>query len=209
MISASQSVNELSFSQILNVPSSPSDEPAEPPSNSDADFASQIEAYLRANNYTPDVSATNNAPPNFETLRPASAQSHTTSEYSFSSTDVDTDSVMSDSNPVLQPTHEHASDLGFGGINLGVGASTSSPHHFWVNANPTQTDQGGTHPQGIKRESGWERSRTVAPDSISPPDLASSGAQQGGGLVSEDESARNARLERESFDRQHSDRACH
>lgn len=181
----------MTFSQILNIPSSPPD-----PSNTDQEIASQIQAIIGNNNAAPFTQT--NHHDNFEPFRPSSAHSHSASEYSYSSTDVDNDSVMSENSYALQPTNDHATDLGFGGMNLSMNDTNHTTNHFWMGANQNQSVSAGGQANGVKREAEWERLGTVAPNSVSPPEQSSSGRVASGSPEKEDDSSRAAKLERES-----------
>lgn len=166
-----------------------------------------MQAYLDFNNLNP-ANGTGQIPASdLDLFRPASAHSHSASEWGtehsgYSSTDVDTDSVMSDANPGLQPANDRIADLGFGGMNLEVSHNnpeTTSPHHFWLTGQESQTRRNNGNPlHSIKDEADWARSRTVAPDSVSPPGGASSTGARMYSQGPEDETSRQARLERES-----------
>lgn len=187
----------MSFSQLLNIPSSPPDS-----SSTDQDIASQIQAIIGNDNTAP-FPQTNHRDA-FEPFRPSSAHSHThshsASEYSYSSTDIDTDSVMSENSFALQPSNDNATDLGFGGMNLSMNDNNANTttNHFWMDANHNQAAAGGIQVNGVKREAEWERLGTVAPNSVSPPEQSSSGRVASGSPGNEDDSSRAAKLERKS-----------
>jgi hypothetical protein len=184
----------LSFSGILQFPSSPptqANELFEPELNQqNLDITSQFESQF------PHPSSYNHFG-NIDNFRPSSAQSHNTSnsEYSFSSTDVDNDSVMSESNPQPQARNAHL------GVDLGaLDMSAGQPGHgqnFWNYrqqlGQDTQPSNGRTlMPDAIENEL-----RTVAPDSVSPRDgVSSTGPMRG---QSEDPIAKMKQIERESF----------
>jgi hypothetical protein len=183
----------LSFSGILNFPSSPpsqANELFEPELNQqNLDITSQFESQF------PHPSSYNHFG-NIDDFRPSSAQSHNTSnsEYSFSSTDVDNDSVMSESNPQPQARNAHLG-VDLGALDMSPGQSGLG-QNFWNYrqqlGQDTQSSNGRTlMPDAIENEL-----RTVAPDSVSPRDgVSSTGPMRG---QSEDPIAKMKQIERES-----------
>jgi hypothetical protein len=186
---SSQPVRELTFSQILN--DSPSSPPAED-GPSDAEIMSQFHAQYPSD----DVHHQHRRHPQ-EEFRPSSAQSHTTSasEWSFSSTDVDNDSVMSDAGPQL-----HARNDQLQGIDLGVmdmEAGSSNQQSYWITPAANASGSQGSNTGAVKTEANWDELRTIAPDSLSPQDANSATGPIRG--QSEDPASRINRLERESL----------
>lgn len=116
-----------------------------------------------------------------EPFRPSSAQSYSRSEYSgFSETDVDTDSVMSETSFSLQPNNDNVTDLGLGAMGL-----SSAPNQFWMEHNHTQAVAGGgAFRNGVK----LEPQGTVAPNSVSPSEQSNS-ARVASGSPEKDHSA--------------------
>lgn len=183
----------LSFSGILNFPSSPpsqTNELFEPELNQqNVDITSQFESQF------PPSSSYNHFG-NFDNFRPSSAQSHntSTSEYSLSSTDIDNDSVMSDSNPQPQARNAHLG-VDLGALDMSAGQTGQGQNLWNFRQQPgqdTQTSNGRT----LMPDAGGDGLRTVAPDSVSPRDGASSTGPMRG--QSEDPVAKMKQIERES-----------
>ena len=179
----------LSFSALLNIPSSPPSQVGQSfqpeLDQQNGDINSQFELQFPPSNHFG----------NFDNFRPSSAQSHNTnhSEYSFSSTDIDSDSVMSESNPQLQARNPHL------GVDLGaLDMSAGQPGHGQNYWNPqlgqdTQSSDGRT----LMPDFTSDELRTVAPDSVSPQDGRSSTGPMRG--QSEDPVARLKQIERKSM----------
>lgn len=162
-------------------------------SHLDPEIVAQMQAII-ANDSTAPYSATYTTH-DFDNFRPSSAQSHSASEYSFSSTDVDNDSVMSENIAAPQPNQDRAPDFGFGGMNLSLNNGTATTNHFWMDHSHNQvTRNGGIN--GVKRDLEWEGMGTVAPDSVSPPDQSGSAQAPSASPEKEDTLSREARLER-------------
>lgn len=197
---SSQPLPEMSFSQLLNIPSSPPGPSTALEDAPDQEMVSRIQAIIGQSNSAPYTQTQDHE--NFEIFRPSSAHSHSASEFSYSSTDVDNDSVMSENSFSLQPTNDPATDLGFGGMNLSThnaNTAATTTNHFWMDSSHNQAVSGGGLSNGVKREAEWERLRTVAPNSVSPPEQTSSGRTASGSPEKEDDQSRAAKLERESI----------
>jgi len=184
----------LSFSGILNFPSSPpsqANELFEPELNQqNLDITSQFESQF------PHPSSYNHFG-NIDNFRPSSAQSHNTSnsEYSFSSTDVDNDSVMSDSNPQPQARNAHL------GVDLGAldmsARQSGLGQNFWNYHQQPGQDTQSSNGRTLMPDASGDELRTVAPDSVSPRDgVSSTGPMRG---QSEDPIAKMKQIEREWF----------
>ena len=103
---------------------------------------------------------------------------------------------MSEPSFSLQPSHENATDLGLGAMDLSM---DTSGRQFWMDPSHTQAVAGrGAQTNGVKREPEWERQQTVAPNSVSPPEQGSSVRTASGSPEKEDDTTRAAKLERES-----------
>jgi hypothetical protein len=167
----------LSFSGIFSFPSSP-------PSQANTSFQPEL------HQQNVDIGSQFEVQ-DFDHLRPSSAQSYNTSnsEFSLSSTDIDNDSVMSDSNPQLQARNDH---LGVDLAHLNMGAGNSAQDQsFWnhqpQNGNDVQSSNGRT----VVPDATWTEPRTVAPDSVSPRDgIRLTGPKRG--------QSENPKIERES-----------
>lgn len=177
--SGSQLARDFTGSQFLDIPSSPPAEAADI-SSSNSHIPLPLDAH-----YMPD-SVTH-----YESIqgdfRSSSAQSHSASEYSYSSTDID--SNMSDTSSLFNGHNDQIQGINFDGMNMGAGPS----NQYWQ---PRSDPNGQTGPNGgpVKAESPWDDIQTVAPDSVSPADITSSVGPIRGN--SADQSARLSKLER-------------
>ena len=154
----------------------------------DQEITNQVRAIINDNN---------TAGPTFATFGASSARSHSASEYSFVTTDVDDDSGMSNHSEhsfALQPANDHITDLGLDGMEI-----SKTDIHYWMDANHNQAVSGPSRINGIKREAEWEGLGTVAPNSVSPPEQVSSvKVAAAGSPEKEDSTPRDAKLERKS-----------
>ena len=179
-------MRELSFSQFFPTPSSPA-QPDEVFHSGMDHLAPQFGLHHGADTHRAIVDG------NPAEYRPSSAQSYTSnSEYSLSSTDIDNDSEMSDSNPQPQGRNEH---LGVELGRLNMAAQDSNPGtSFWL------------HPSHLNNDIQSGRSHTIRPGAlqddrgISPSDLVSSREADSVGPIrgqSEDPVAKAQRVARE------------
>lgn len=158
---------QLTFSGLLNIPSSPpppSNELYQPESEQHSvDVTSQFDAHFPA-------SSTFNHFAHFESFRPTSAQSeyNSNSEYSLSATDMDDDSEMSDSIPQLHGRNDHLG-VGLDALNMAVEGS-ASVQSYWI----AQPQLAGDMQSSNSHTAMPHQRRTVAPDSVSPRDTVSS-----------------------------------
>jgi hypothetical protein len=126
-------------------------------------------------------------------FRPSSAQSHSASEYSWSSTDVDNDSNMSDTGSLFRGQNDQLQGINLDGMTMGAGPS----NHYWQPH--TQLNGQTNHNVGsVKTEAPSNELHTIAPDSVSPADMRSSVGPIRGN--SEEQTAKLQRLERKCYD---------
>jgi hypothetical protein len=156
---------------------------------------SHFESHFPPNSFTADTPHANIFRPSsaHSNFRPSSAHSNTASEYSFSSTDVDTDSVMSDANPQPQSRNDRINEISLGAMTMDSGPSAPQTH-FWVNQNQEGDGWERSSRNAVKREANWDELRTVAPESVSPQD----GESSTGPVRNSEDPNRLVRLERES-----------
>jgi hypothetical protein len=179
--SGSQPVREFTGSQFLNIPSPPAAEAVE---------LSVINAHFLPtsdSHFMPDPHAQyNNSRDDF---RPSSAQSHSASEYSWSSTDVDNDSNMSDTGSLFHVQNDQLQGINLDGMNMGAGPS----NQYWQH----HTQLNGHDAGSVKTEAPGNELHNLVSGSVSPADIRSSVGPIRGN--SEDQTAKLQRLERKLF----------